>query len=347
MAKKHVSKIANSTNSFANAVKTTGSSKPFLQALKETQTQNTSDTSIKTTTTGPLFVGGAAILWALDGIIRRSLYALPPIIIVFYEHLIGSIMLLPVVWKDFGKQKFTKRSLIIASLIALFSGLLGTLWFTTALAKVNFISFSVVFLLQKLQPIFATSAAVALLKEKVNRQYIIWAGLAMVAAFFVTFKNGFVSFATGDGTVTAALYALGAAAVWGSSTALSKLLLKEHSTEMTTALRFFLTTIFSFLAIFVFSDFNAIFAITASQLARFAIIALSTGMVAVYIYYKGLQQTEAKVATIVELVFPMLAVTIDAVVYKSFLAPSQLAAAVVLLFAIYKASQLNQKNSAA
>lgn len=316
----------------------------FLQALKQTQKQNTSDTPIQNTLMGPAFVAGAAVLWALDGILRRSLFTLAPIIIVFYEHLIGSILLLPMLWKNFGAVKFTKRSLLIASLIALFSGLLGTLWFTTALTKVNFISFSVVFLLQKLQPIFATTAAVILLKEKVNRQYITWAALAMVAAFFVTFKNGFINLATGEGTVTAALYALGAAIAWGSSTALSKLLLKEHSSEMTTALRFFLTTIFSFVAILLFADVNALFTVTGSQLLRFGIIALSTGMVAVYIYYKGLQQTQAKVTTIVELIFPMLAVTIDALLYKSFLAPSQIAAALVLLFAIYKASQLNVSN---
>jgi hypothetical protein len=89
--------------------------------------------------------------------------------------------------------------MINASIIALLSGLLGTLWFTTALVKVNFISFSVVFLLQKLQPLFATSAGVLLLKEKINKQYLLWAALAIVAAYFVTFKNGYVSFATGEG----------------------------------------------------------------------------------------------------------------------------------------------------
>lgn len=110
---------------------------------------------------------------------------------------------------------------------------------------------------------------------------------------------------------------------------------------MTTGLRFILTTVFSFVAILLFSDLSAVFAVTMSQLVRFAVIALSTGMLAVYIYYKGLQQTEAKISTIVELVFPMLAVSIDAVLYKSFLAPTQIIAALVLLFAIYKSSQLN------
>ena len=290
---------------------------------------------------GPALIAVAAILWALDGVLRRSLFALPPIIIVFYEHLIGSIILLPFIWKQLTTEKITQRSLMIASAIALLSGLLGTLWFTTALVKVNFISFSVVFLLQKLQPIFATSAAVLLLKEKVSRTYILWAGLAMVAAYFVTFKNGFFSLATGEGTIIAALYAIGAAAAWGSSTALSKLLLKEHSTSMATGLRFFLTTIFGFVAVLLFTQPNQIMLVDGSQLLRFTVIALSTGMVALYIYYKGLQKTQAKISTIVELIFPMLAVTIDAVVYKTFLSPTQIIAAIVLIFAIYKASQLN------
>jgi DME family drug/metabolite transporter len=295
----------------------------------------------KTQLVGPALIAVAAILWALDGVLRRSLFALPPIVIVFYEHLIGSIILLPLLWKQLTTEAITRKSLMLASGIALLSGLLGTLWFTTALVKVNFISFSVVFLLQKLQPIFATSAAVVLLKEKVSRTYVMWAGLAMLAAFFVTFKNGYVSLATGEGTIVAALYAIGAAAAWGSSTALSKLLLKEHSTGMATGLRFFLTTIFGFIAVLLFTQPNQIMLVDGSQILRFAVIALSTGMVALYIYYKGLQRTQAKIATIIELIFPMLAVSIDAVVYKSFLAPTQIIAALVLLFAIYKASQLN------
>ena len=35
---------------------------------------------------GPALIVLAAVLWALDGIIRRSLFTLPPIVIVFYEN---------------------------------------------------------------------------------------------------------------------------------------------------------------------------------------------------------------------------------------------------------------------
>ena len=44
---------------------------------------------------GPLFVIVAALLWSFDGVLRISLYSLPPAVVVFYEHLLGAgIMLL-------------------------------------------------------------------------------------------------------------------------------------------------------------------------------------------------------------------------------------------------------------
>ena len=95
---------------------------------------------------GPILIIIAASLWAIDGIIRRSLYVLPPITIVFYEHLIGAIILLPFLILKLTKVKISSKVLWTVAFVALLSGLLGTLWFTTALLKVNYISFSVVFL---------------------------------------------------------------------------------------------------------------------------------------------------------------------------------------------------------
>src|ERR1700745_3869595 len=102
--------------------------------------------------TGPVFILIAATLWAFDGLIRQHLYTLPPITIIFFEHLIGLIILSPFVFKYVVQSKLNAREWWLVVLIAILSGLLGTLWFTTALGKVHFISISVVFLLQKLQP---------------------------------------------------------------------------------------------------------------------------------------------------------------------------------------------------
>lgn len=292
---------------------------------------------------GPLLIVIAASLWALDGIIRRSLYSLPSITIVFYEHLFGAALLLPYLIFTFKKEGITRKEFFLLLFISMFSGVLGTLWFTTALLKTNFISFSVVYLIQKLQPIFAISAAAIILKEKITKSYIKWAILALVAAYFVTFKNGIVNLSTGTGTIVAALYALGAAFAWGSSTALSKLALQKRSSMYITAIRFFLTSILAFGMVFAFGQNKSLSSPSFSQLGRFLLIAVSTGMFSVAIYYRGLKKVQANVSTILELVYPLLAVFIDATLYKSFLAPAQYAAGVVLLFSIYKIAQIQQK----
>ncbi len=292
---------------------------------------------------GPLLIVIAASLWAIDGIIRRSLFTLPSITIVFYEHLFGALILLPYLIATFRKEGLTKKEFLLLLFISAFSGVLGTLWFTTALLKTNFISFSVVYLIQKLQPIFAVTAAGIILKERITKSYIKWAIVALVAAYFVTFKDGYVNLATGTGTVIAALYALGAAFAWGSSTAFSKLALQKRPSMYITALRFVLTSILAFGMVFVLGQNASLSSPTVSQFSRFLLIAVSTGMVSVAIYYRGLKKVQANVSTLLELVYPLLAVFIDATLYKSFLAPSQYFAAIILLFAIYKISQIQIK----
>jgi drug/metabolite transporter (DMT)-like permease len=294
---------------------------------------------------GPLLIIFAATLWAFDGIIRRSLYVLPPIVIVFFEHLVGALILLPFFLKDLliKKARLGGREFLAITFVSLLSGLLGTLWFTTALLQTQFISFSVVYLLQKLQPLFAVAAGRILLKEKITKKYLVYAGLAMVSAYFVTFPSGRVNFATGSGTLIAALFAVGAAFAWGTSTAFSKFTLIKNNDRFITGIRFILTTIMAGAAVFIMGSQSTLITINLSQLSRFALIAVSTGMVAILIYYRGLKKTEVKVSTILELVYPLLAVVIDMVVYKSFLTPTQIVAAAALLFYMFKIAQLNVK----
>jgi len=287
----------------------------------------------------------AAVLWALDGITRRSLYHLPPVIIVFYEHLIGLILLSPFVTSILKKQKLTKKVWSLSLVIGLLGGLLGTLFITTALMKVQFIAFSVVFLIQKLQPLFTISSAHFLLKEKIDQRYFKWALLALVAVFFVTFPNGQINLATGSGTIWAALFSLAAAFCWGIGTTISKMLVGEISDKAATLMRYFTATIFGLVAVFLMGSGSSISLVGPSEAARLTFIALTTGLVAMLLYYKGLKLVEARVSTILELAFPLIAVFVDMFLYKTFLAPSQYLAAGVLMFAMIKVSQLQEKNS--
>lgn len=290
--------------------------------------------------TGPMLIIIAATLWALDGVIRRNLYSLPPITIIFFEHLIGLIILLPFAWKLVIKEKIGKREWILLSVIAILSGLLGTLWFTTALLKVHFISFSVVFLLQKLQPLFAIGTARIFLKEKVSKAYLPWAGLALISAYFVTFPGGIVNIQTGEGTIIAALYALGAAFAWGSSTTFSKMLLGKVNSTVSTFYRFLFTIICSIILIVGLGYSSSLGVVTIPQYGWFVLIAVSTGMVALMIYYKGLRDTPVHISTILELAFPFIAIFIDKIMYGNTLALSQWLATFVLVYSIYRVVQL-------
>ncbi len=292
--------------------------------------------------TGPIFIITAALLWAFDGLIRQHLYSLPPITIIFFEHLIGLIILSPFIYKYVLATKLEKREWWLVVLIAILSGLFGTLWFTTALGKVHFISISVVFLLQKLQPIFAITSARIFLGEKLDKRYIKWAVLAILSAYFVTFPNGVVNLATGEGTIIAALYALGAAFAWGSSTTFSKMLLGKVRAEVSTFYRFLVTVLVALPVLYIFGYSASLSAPTTSQFGFLALIALSTGMVALLIYYKGLAKTPVHISTILELTFPFVAILLDFIVNHTVLSFTQWVAALLLVFSIYQIARLRE-----
>lgn len=289
---------------------------------------------------GPLFVIIAALLWSFDGVLRRGLYTLPPTVVVFYEHLLGIGFLLFLIPRWLPDLKnMTKRQWLAIGLVSLFSGALGTIFYTAALGKINYIQFSVVVLLQQLQPIWAISAAAILLKEKLTKNFIVWALVALISAYFITFKDLRVNLTTGSGTLVAGLLALSAGFLWGSSTAISKYVLNKVSFLTATALRFFLAPVFAFAFIASGNQIPALFTLTQSQWLSLFAITLSTGMVALAIYYYGLKKTPARVTTICELVWPASAIFIDYFYFQKGLSPTQILGVTILLLAIYKVTR--------
>lgn len=286
---------------------------------------------------GPLFIIIAALLWSFDGVLRISLYALPPAVVVFYEHLLGAIALLFIFPKWFSDIKhMTKKEWIAMIVVSLFSGALGTIFYTAALGKINYIQYSVVVLLQQLQPIWAIGAAGILLKEKITKNFLVWAVVALGAAYLVTFKDLSVNLQTGSGTLIAGALALGAGFMWGSSTAISKFALNKVSFLTATALRFFLAPVFALLFVAGSNQTQALFTLTSHQWITLLMITFSTGMVALAIYYYGLKKTPARVTTICELVWPASAIFIDYFYYHKGLSITQFLGVALLLFAIYK-----------
>ncbi len=289
---------------------------------------------------GPLFVIVAALLWSFDGLLRVSLYSLPPAVIVFYEHLLGAFILLLISFKWFADlKKLSRKEWIAMGVVALFSGALGTIFYTSALQNINYTQYSVVVLLQQLQPIWAIGMAALLLKEKITKKFIGWAALALIAAYFISFKDLNVNFATGSGTVKAALLALGAGVMWGSSTAISKYVLNKVSFLAGTALRFILAPIFALFIILGNNQTSALYTLTTPQWQTLLLITFSTGMVALAFYYYGLKKTPARITTLCELVWPASAILIDYSYFHRTLSATQIFGIVLLGIAIYNVTR--------
>lgn len=287
---------------------------------------------------GPLFVIIAALLWSFDGLLRISLYSLPPAVIVFFEHALGALLLLLVIPKWFSDvKKMTRKEWLAIGIVSLVSGALGTILYTAALGMVQYASYSVVVLLQQqLQPIWAIAAASIFLKEKVTKRFLFWASVALIAAYFISFRDLSVNLQTGSDTAMAALLAISAGFMWGTSTAVSKYVLQRASFLTTTALRFFIAPLFALIIIIGLNQTSFLYSVTSLQWQTLLLITFSTGLVALGFYYYGLKKTQAKIATICELVWPASAILIDYFVFKKTLSSTQVFGVVLLLIAIYQ-----------
>ncbi len=298
----------------------------------------------KLLSSGPIFIVLAALLWSFDGLLRRSLYSLPPAIIVFWEHLLGAIILLPVFFKFFSElSKMKRKEWVSIIIVSLFSGALGTIFYTKALGMVQYIQFSVVVLLQQLQPVWAILAASILLKERITKDFAKWAIIAIAAAYLVTFRDLRVNITQNSGTLIAALLALSAGFVWAVSTSFSKIVLAKVSYWTATSLRFWLAPGFALVFVFTQNQQNSLTMIAPSQWMMLLAITFSTGMIALVIYYFGLRKTPAKVSTICELTWPASAIFIDFFVYKQGLSTTQLLGVALLFISIYKVSKFSAK----
>jgi drug/metabolite transporter (DMT)-like permease len=294
---------------------------------------------------GPLAVSFAAFLWALDGIVLRpSLYVLPVTLVVLLEHAVAFFFMAPFLWKKrselFGLKKADWGAF---SWVVIFGGVLGTLFFTKALFYVSFVNLSIVILIQKLQPVFALLLAFLILKEKLPKMFFTWAGIAVVATYFVTFGRAIPDLASAN--LIAGLFALGAAFAWGSSTVFSKRALKNVSFQVGTYTRFGLTTLVMAIIVLTSGTFSQIGEVNFEQWRTFLIIAVISGGGAMLIYYFGLKKIKASVATICELVFPVSAIILEFLLHGNTLDWVQLIAAGVLLLAVTRVSLLQAKSS--
>ena len=279
----------------------------------------------------PLTVMLAAVLWSFDGFLRQELYSISSFLVIMIEHALGAILFLPFLIKSQSEIKaLDQRGWISILWISICGGILGTFFYTKALSYVSYIDLSVVVLIQKLQPMFAISLSAIILKEKLSHRFISLAMVAMIGGYLVTFGSMPMT-DWDDKTMIAALLALLAAFSWGSSTVLGKHALNQLPFTTVTGLRLFLTAIFAIIIFSITSGIETRDTLTTNQWKYLILIVLSTGAVALFFYYYGLQHLPASHTTIYELVWPLAAVFLDWVIRGRMLDFTQFIGAGLLL----------------
>lgn len=290
-----------------------------------------------------LYVFFAASLWGVDAIILRpALYSLPVPLVVFIESSVVALLLTPILIKNFDSLKQLQlKDWIAFGGVALFGGTIGTMSITKALFYVNFVNLSIVVLIQKLQPIFALILASFILKEKLPRIFFLWALIAIIGAYLLTFGSKLPNLETGDKTIYAALFALLAAFSFGFSTVLSKRALRNVTFTVGATLRFSFSAIIMLFISTITNELSAISDVSTEQVIIFGIIAFTSGGFAIFLYYYGLKRIPASVATIAELAFPFTAILLEYLIRGNIMDSIQWLGAFILIISIIRVTRLN------
>jgi drug/metabolite transporter (DMT)-like permease len=295
----------------------------------------------------------APLLVALCGILRSTdLYFRNPVVksfsvitIITWENLINLVIVLPVIVRNYRQYlQMTFRDFVLFLLIGCGASALGILCFTEAFL---FINPALAVLLQKLQPLMTIVLGAVFLKEKIGRHFFVWALVAIIASYFVSF--GFTSPFAGEWQkiATGSGFAVLAAFFWGGGTIWGKLLLSKYTQLFVMGNRFLFGAIFTLNIAHIWGnglEMDKIFAGAEPAFNSILYMALISGFVATTFFYTGLKWVKASVASILELFFPISSVVIMWISFNRPLAVEQLLAAMLMFYAIYKINSIERLN---
>ncbi|WP_242677357.1 DMT family transporter [Streptomonospora litoralis] len=269
----------------------------------------------------------AAGMWGTSALMRDPLaQVLPAPTIVFYEHAVIVVLLLP--WLVPAVRALAAAGpAVIAAVVVIGGGssALATTLFTLAFTVGDPITPQV---LQKLQPVFAIVLAVVLLGERLTPRFALYALPAAAGAWLLAFAD---PLAVGVRDAQGAALAVGAALLWAAGTVLGRLAGARLAFMHVTALRFAAGLP---VALVIALSSGASLAVGAGQVPLLVLLALIPGLLALTLYYWGLRRTAASRATLAELAFPLVSAIVGAGLLGAELAWSQWAGGAVVLTAV-------------
>lgn len=295
---------------------------------------------------GVLLVALGASMWGTDALFRTDLTKImSSAAIVLAEHLVLALYAIPAVALSLPVLR-RLRPLQWGALLLIAWGASGlaTVLFTEGFKQGDP---TTVVLLQKTQPLFAIVLARLALGERLTAIYWPFFGLAMVGAYLVAF--GALDRAQlldpfgklPQASVTAALLALGAAAIWGAGTVLGRFMLADVPFHVLTGLRFLLALPFLVLLTLPDNGLGQVATGFAQLPGHLVLVALIPGLLGMLLYYRGLLRTPASVATLAELAFPFTAVLVGWLFLNRAPSPTQLAGFALLWAALLALSRLD------
>jgi drug/metabolite transporter (DMT)-like permease len=248
-------------------------------------------------------VAVAAALWGLDAWIRKPLAVTTPVAtIVFGEHLVLVLLTLPFLAGALASViRLGPRYILAAVVIGAGSSAVATILFTQAFVEGDPVTPVV---LQKIQPVFAVVGAMLILGERPRPRFALYLVPALAGVWLMGVPHPFDPSAHG---LKPTLFALGAAALWALGTVLGRYLSRRMRFEHVATLRFAFGLPASAIALLVLGA--PAFA-SGHDTFWIAVLAVVTGLIALFIYYYGLQRTPAIAAAIAELAFPVSAILV-------------------------------------
>ncbi len=281
----------------------------------------------------------ASLFWGVDALIRYPLVdrGLNPVTIVFFEHAVLTVFF------SLGLFTAIKRmgELRIGDVFSfIMVGGVGSAIATVAFTEsFRYLNPSLSILLQKLQPIIAISLAAVILKEPVDKKFMIWAGICLfggvlvsapdIERFYGLLVNDYNLVVSdtavrGYGLVGISVVGWGAATVFGK-----KLSMSGFEPKSIMAGRFLTGLIF----LLPFVDWSRRLILPdGMDYVKILIMVLLSGAIAMGLYYQGVKRIPAKTVAIAEMFFPFFAIILNWFYLGKQLSEIQLVGGVILIF---------------
>jgi drug/metabolite transporter, DME family len=277
---------------------------------------------------GVVLVAVAAAFWGTDPIIRKTMSgSTSATTIVFGEHVILVALTLPLLLPALrAVVRAGWRYVAAAVIVGAGASAVATILFTDAL--IGHSDYITPVVIQKVQPFVAVGGAALLLGERPRSRFA-WFFLPALAGFWLV-NQAHPFDPSAQGTVVIA-EATGAAVLWALGTVLGRYLARELEFQHVVTLRFFFGLLASALALPVMS--SAAYS-NGHDSVLILYLALVTGLLALTLYYYGLQRTPAVLSSLAELTYPAVAVIAGIYAYDQHLRWTQWLGVAAILGAV-------------